>query len=297
MSISHIPQIPRLNGLGHEFKIELWGIFLKSPFSDGKILAELEFRMNENLSWSASAGRWMGVPVRLHVSLFLFVTCIFGVQAMRPAVGDGTAIVTTLCLLLAILLHEFAHLFALSNLGGHVNSIVFTPWGGNSDFSLPPNPKSQLAVSLAGPFFSGCLFALGAALLLQTNQATLSELVNPFRPSQFDAANWEVNLMKIMTWLNFQLMVVNLIPCFPFDGSNMIRSVIDGLSSEVPMERRESTILVIGHAVGLTLIGIAWFIGDYVDSPVTSGLAVVPVERNHADVRGPIFVFPSNGWR
>ena len=224
--------------------------------------------MTENLGWSASAGRWMGVPVRVHMTLFLFVALIFGVQSIYPNSGAGTAFVTTLCLLVGILLHEFAHIFALSNFGGHVNSIVLTPWGGNSDFSLPDSAKGRAIVFFAGPFFSGCLFALGATLLLQDPQLSLEQLVNPFRPSHFDAAKWELTLLKISTWVNFQLMIVNLIPCFPFDGAGLLRSLINGLTHDIPVVRRESTIMVIGYAVGLTLIGLAWFASGLVQSPI-----------------------------
>lgn len=223
--------------------------------------------MTENFCWSASAGRWVGIPVRVHVSLFLFVTLIFGVQSTTSDTGAGTAFVTMLCLFVAVLLHELAHIFALTNLGGHVNNIVFTAWGGNSDFSLPRSAKSQAIVYLTGPFFSGCLFLLGAMLLLQTDHATLRELTNPFLPNKFDPTEWEVTFIKIATWVNFQLMIVNLIPCFPFDGAGLFRSTINSLSSDVPPLRREATTMVLGYAVGFTLLGVGWFLGDY-QSPV-----------------------------
>ena len=220
--------------------------------------------MTENFCWSASIGRWVGIPVRVHISLFLFVTLIFGVQSVSEHTLVATAFVTTLCLIVAVLLHELAHIFALSNLGGHVNNIVFTPWGGNSEYSLPRSAKSQAIVYAAGPFFSGCLFFLGAMLLIQTGHSTLQELTNPFMPNRFEhGTDWEVTFLQIATWVNFQLMIVNLIPCFPFDGSGLLRSLINNLPTDVPPLRREATTMVIGYAVGFTLIGVGWFLGSY----------------------------------
>ena len=36
--------------------------------------------MAEDQVWSISVGRWFGVPVRIHVSLLLFIAMIFGVN-------------------------------------------------------------------------------------------------------------------------------------------------------------------------------------------------------------------------
>lgn len=225
--------------------------------------------MTDNLSWSASAGRWMGIPVRVHMTFFLFIAAIFAIQSNYTGQNTvGTAIVTVICLIVCILLHELAHIFALTNLGGHVNNIVFTPWGGNSEFSLPDTTRSQTMVHLAGPFFSGCLFALGACVLIQTNKAELADLIVPFRPTPFVMNQWEVSMLKIATWINFQLLAVNLIPCFPFDGSGAMRALIGRISDGVSVVRRESTLLVIGQATGLTMVGCGWFLVGYEGGPV-----------------------------
>ena len=225
--------------------------------------------MTDKISWSASAGRWMGIPVRIHVLLFLFVALIFAIQSNYPDRSVvSTAIVTSFCLLFCILVHELAHVFALTNLGGLVNNIVLTPWGGNSDFSLPEDTKGQLTVCLAGPFFNGCLFVLGATLLLQTDYSTLGELTNPFSPIAFDMNMWEVSLMKIVSWINFQLMLINLIPCFPFDGAGVMRAIVNRITTEASFVRREATLLVIGQATGWTMIGLGWILSDYHLSPI-----------------------------
>lgn len=211
----------------------------------------------------------MGIPVRVHVLFFLFIAVIFAVQANYPESDKtGTAIVTVGCLTLCVLLHELAHIFAVTNLGGHVNNIVFTPWGGNSEFSLPETTRGQVIVHLAGPFFSGCLFVLGAFLLVQTDSAKFSELIVPFKPISFIMSESPTSVLKILTWINFQIMIVNLIPCFPFDGAGAMRAIISRISDGVSVVRRESTLQVIGQATGFVIIGCGWFLASYDVGPV-----------------------------
>ncbi len=218
--------------------------------------------MTDNINWSASLGRWMGIPVRVHLLLLLFIALVFGIQSQYSSEKVLlTALATSICLIGCILLHELAHVFALTNLGGLVNNIVLTPWGGNSDFSLPEDTRARAIVQLAGPIFSGCLFVLGSVLIFQSDHSSpLRDLVNPFAPIPFYPEHREVSFLKIATWINFQLMVVNLIPCFPFDGGDLIRTLVNRISSQASLMRRESTILVIGQATGLTLIGCGWFL-------------------------------------
>ena len=118
--------------------------------------------MTENFSWSANFGRWMGIPVRIHLFLFLFVVLLFGAEWNSGGSNlnffAGTAMVTFFVLIGSILIHEMAHVFAIANLGGHVNNLLLMPWGGNSDFVLPQTPVSRTIVHLAGPFINGAIF-------------------------------------------------------------------------------------------------------------------------------------------
>lgn len=232
--------------------------------------------MSENLSWSTYAGRWMGIPVRIHLLLLLFVAVIFGAewnQSTNPNFFAGTAMVTALVLCACIILHEAAHAFALINLGGQVDQIIFTPWGGNSQYTLPETGPAKAIVYLSGPFFNGALFSLGAILLLQTEMTSFVDLINPFEPHWFNRAQWQVSVAKIFTWVNFQLMIVNMIPCYPFDGANIIRSLIETLNVDVPKYRVESAIKVMGHAVAFACIFLAWVVSQY---PVDSSLPIQP---------------------
>ena len=228
--------------------------------------------MADNFSWSANIGRWLGVPVRVHLLLFLFVAILFGSEwnysSNNANFFVGTAMVTVVVLLLSIVLHELAHVFALNNLGGHANTLVLMPWGGNSDFVLPSHGPSRALIYLSGPFANGALFALGTTLLVQSEHSTLFNLVNPFEPHWFDASNWQITLTEIVTWLNFQLFIANLIPCFPFDGAGVVRAWIVSMNTGLPKFRVESAIKLIGNAVAFASIGMAWFVRDFQVGPI-----------------------------
>lgn len=227
--------------------------------------------MTDSFYWSASAGRWMGVPVRIHFLLFIFIAVIFGVEwgYRGSQTVTGTAFVTTIVVLASLLLHELAHIFALTNLGGHVNSIVFSPWGGNSDFAYPATQRERAIVQMAGPFANGMIALLGAAVLIQgVNGVRIWELLNPFEPFAFETTQWEVPLIKIVTWVNFQLCLVNMIPCFPFDGAGVLRSLVCWINPLAPRTHTEANIRVIGHAVAFTLLGFAWLSRNFTDGPI-----------------------------
>ena len=221
--------------------------------------------MSENFSWSTNVGRWVGIPVRIHLFLFLVIAAIFGIEwNVSSSISSflfGTAMITVLVLMASILLHESAHIFALKNLGGHVNSIVLMPWGGNSEFVLPPTGRGRAIVYLAGPFANGIVFLFGTALLIQSDLSGLGNFVNPLDPHRFEPSSWHA-LIAIVTWVNFQLMLVNLIPCYPFDGAGVVRSWISAMNIDLPKLRIESAIKLIGTAVALGFIGTAWLMRD-----------------------------------
>lgn len=229
--------------------------------------------MNENNSWSAGIGRWVGVQVNIHVMFFLTVAFIFAVQwkYAHTLTHDqmGTALVTSLVLLMSVVAHEIGHMFALVNLGGgRVNQILLTPWGGNSDVELPANPWAQLIVTAAGPFVNLAIFMFSAALLLQTNMASLQDIINVLRPHSFDASAGAVSLFKIAAWVNFYLFAVNLIPCFPFDGAQLVRSSLELLELNVSKLRSECAIMVLGNGVAMGIVGLAFFLLDFDHGPV-----------------------------
>ena len=228
--------------------------------------------MNENNSWSAGVGRWMGVQVNIHVMFFLAVAFIFSVQWQYAHLISkdqiGTALITSLVLLASVIAHEVGHIFALTNLGGSTKQIVLTPWGGNSNFQLPENPWAQLIITASGPFVNFGIFLFTAVLLIQSNMGGLQDIISPMDPHSFSNSTGAVSLFKIAAWINFYLFVINLIPCFPFDGAQLVRSTLELMRLNVSKLRSESAIMVLGNGFAIGLFGLSLLLLDLHKGPV-----------------------------
>jgi len=212
--------------------------------------------MVENQSWSFSIGRWENTSLRVHMLFLLTVIVIFGAEWNNGATNQnffsGTAAVTAMALLVAVVIQQVAKAFGVICMGAEVHEIEFTPWGGNCISDLEDSSLLSVLVRSAGLFANGMLFLMGFVLLYQADQFTA---INPFRPQRFDINSPLVTVLQIFSWVNFQLFLINLITCYPFDGARIVRSAI--LSFQLPLSkyRTENAIMLIGHAFAIGLIG------------------------------------------
>ena len=204
--------------------------------------------------------------------LLLFLAVIFCVDFNSPSNAGNeilsTALVTAAILIVSIVIHELAHIFAIHNLGGSVDSVMFMPWGGNSSFEYPKQKSARLIAILAGPFVNFSIFMFGAILLLQSTDISFKAIVHPLRPHGFISGDVATSLIQIGTWINFQLLIANLLPCFPFDGAAALRTILSSFYKTVPQYRIESAVRVSGTAIAFTLVGLAWVFRDYQTGPI-----------------------------
>lgn len=226
--------------------------------------------MNTRYDWSVGIGRWMGVPIRVHLLLFLGIIGVFAIDWNQgnavPIVGTG--LVTSLVLVFSIVIHELAHLWACHSLGGMAHSVTLSPWGGNSHFEYPDRPAERMVVDGAGPFVNLAVFALSSSLLLGTGQLQLQDLLNPFRPQDFSLSEWETSFLAIVAWVNFQLFVFNLIPCYPMDGVRMLRNLFWASSPHAGPAKIEATLMAISQLVAVGLILMAVVLRDFNEGPL-----------------------------
>ena len=150
------------------------------------------------------------------------------------------------------MIHQVARAFAIRCVGAEVHEIEFMPWGGSCVTDLDASNRLAPFAHAAGLFANGMLFLMGFILLHQTDQYAA---INPFRPQHFDINDAQVSALRIFSWVNFQLVLVNLIACYPFDGAKIVRSVIANFQLPLTKYRTETAIMLIGHAFAFTLIG------------------------------------------
>lgn len=216
--------------------------------------------MRDLLSWHLYLGRWAGVQVRLH-AFFLF----FAIGALALCAGQqregllAYGASALIVLLLSVVLHEMGHCFAVRRLGGEPDQVLLWPLGGLVQSGSTHEPQYEFAVAAAGPLVSGALCVVAMPFLLAAGDGNLLVYLHPFSLPGIDAPQvWNMIAAQVL-WINFLLVVVNLLPAFPLDGARMLRSILRpsyGYRTSVVKVARVSKLV----AVGLVLL--AWLVTD-----------------------------------
>lgn len=186
--------------------------------------------MHDHASWSVGFGRWGGVHVRVHMFFFLFaaLTCYLswweGNVAGSPRV-DRLAVYALVILSASVLAHELGHWWVARRLGGRLDPLVLVPWGGLTSPRGIREPGAELLVHLAGPAAQVAACLLLAPLLVSAS-GNLPGLLHPLAPEDLTVGTTAVVLAKLTFWLNWTLLLVNLLPVFPFDGGAALRAAI-----------------------------------------------------------------------
>jgi stage IV sporulation protein FB len=181
--------------------------------------------MRELSSWSLNLGRWGGVHVRLH-ALFLAAALFVVALGVRSGVPLGYTLLGLGILFVSVLLHELGHCFAAFRLGGGADQIVLWPWGGLAPARVPHEPQCELRTALAGPLVNFVIWLTVIPALLFRETDLLALLRNPLHPhGLIDGVPWMV-VLKMTCWVNWLLVVINLLPAPPFDGGRAMRAIL-----------------------------------------------------------------------
>jgi Zn-dependent protease len=114
-----------------------------------------------------------------------------------------------------VLLHEFGHALACRQTGGQADQIVLWPFGGVAYVQAPPRPGAQLWSIVAGPLVNVVLWPviLGLGWLLGTTGVA---------PDSADFWQW----LSTLYLINIVLLIFNLLPVYPLDGGQILRSLL-----------------------------------------------------------------------
>ena len=184
--------------------------------------------------------RFSGIDVFLHWSWFL--VAIYEIQP-RPGRSSSLAsnVLEYLALFLIVLVHEFGHALACRQVGGRANRIVLWPLGGVAYVDPPPRPGATLWSIAAGPLVNVALIPVLAFMASITG----SQLWVDNYPN-FDA------LLPTVFWINVGLFAFNILPIYPLDGGQILRSLLWFVIGRGPS---------LMAATLLGLLGVAGFIG------------------------------------
>ncbi len=228
--------------------------------------------MYDSSVWSVSLGRWSGVRVRLHV--FFLLWTVATVYASTLGGGDlvWVGALSMLILFVSVLLHELGHCYAALRLGGHADQIVIGPLGGLAPVSVPHEPRYELTAALSGPIvnFAICV-AVAPLLFIWSNDALLGLMPFLAPENLIEGTLFEVTL-KLTFWINWILLLVNLLPAFPFDGGRVLRSIL------WPRVGDRQAVVWVGRAaklVALALCVAAWWM--FVREPTDAAIEAAGV--------------------
>lgn len=183
--------------------------------------------------------RLFGINVYIHWAWFL--AFMYLTSRPREYSSYGWNALEVLSLFLIVLTHEFGHQLACRQVGGKTNDIVLWPLGGVAYVSPPQRPGAQLWSIAAGPLVNVILIPVTAALVSISSHL-----------GWYDTYPDAYQLIHNIWIINLVLLIFNLLPIYPLDGGQILRSLL-----WFPFGRANS--LMIASILGF--IGVAGLIG------------------------------------
>jgi len=164
---------------------------------------------------SYSIGKIFNIPVRVHITLLMFLP-LLTVLIARRAPAEGIlrllfGLVVAVGLFGSVILHELGHSLVARSKGSRILEILLLPIGGMAKIqNLPRRPADEIQTALAGPAVSFVLGVLGIGS---------AHMIVRFNPM--------VGLLCYnLGALNIMLALFNLIPSFPMDGGRVFRAAL-----------------------------------------------------------------------
>jgi Zn-dependent protease len=158
--------------------------------------------------------RFAGVDVFLHWSWFL--VALFEINARSGRYSSvAWNVVEYLALFAVVLLHEYGHALACRQVGGTADHIVLWPLGGVAYVDPPPRPGATLWSITAGPLVNVVLLVIISIVGIAVKNLG----VWPAFPNLHA-------LMRALWYINFGLLIFNLLPIYPLDGGQILRSLL-----------------------------------------------------------------------
>ncbi len=157
--------------------------------------------------------RLLGIDVYIHWAWFL--AFLYFTSRPHAYSNYGWSALEILSLFLIVLTHEFGHALACRSVGGSANLIVLWPLGGVAYVNPPQRPGAQLWSIAAGPLVNVVLAPVLIGLVVLGRQSGWDEGF----PDAF-------LLLTNVRDINIVLLIFNMMPVYPLDGGQILRSLL-----------------------------------------------------------------------
>lgn len=212
---------------------------------------------------SIRLGNIMGIPVRIHYTLWLVFILIawslaYGYMprqypGLRVATYWAIGIASAIILFASVLIHELSHSYIAKKNGLPIARITLFFFGGVSEMTEEPHdPGLEVRMAAAGPLMSFLIAGVLGAFWY------LSEFVKAPVPV--------VAALGYGALINGALGVFNLVPAFPLDGGRVFRGSLWKRSGNLIGATRTATRVSEGLSLLMMFGGfVAIIFGDFVD--------------------------------
>jgi len=187
--------------------------------------------------------QFAGVDVYLHWCWFL-VAAFEITRRTRAYSSIAWNVLEYLSLFFSVLLHEYGHALVCRQVGGTANEIMLWPLGGMAYVSPPQRPGATLWSSAAGPLVNVQL------LLVFTPVGLIIDRSLKLAKTAHNIHSFFLALIG----MNGLLLAINLLPIYPLDGGQIIRSLLWYVLGRA---RSLMVVVVIGFAFVAGLFGLA----------------------------------------
>ena len=158
--------------------------------------------------------RIVGIDVFLHWTWFVVAVIEIGYMKNRY-MSPIWSVLEYLALFLIVLLHEFGHALACRQVGGSAHEIMLWPLGGVAYVNPPQRPGAMLWSLAAGPLVNVILLPPLGAAMFAAHMAGWAQTMP-------DAYHW----VEAVLFIDAVLLAFNLLPVFPLDGGQILRSLL-----------------------------------------------------------------------
>ncbi|HTY86743.1 MAG TPA: M50 family metallopeptidase [Candidatus Acidoferrum sp.] len=208
--------------------------------------------------------RLFGIDVYAHWMWFLLL--LARIVSHDPRYGSlARFLCAYLTLFLIVLIHEFGHALACRSVGGRANQIVLWLLGGVAYVSPPQRPGAMLWSIAAGPLVNVVLFPVFSLLWIMSHSA-----------GWFETQPGLYLYIRDVWFINTGLLVFNLMPVYPLDGGQILRSLLW---------------FIFGRARSLLIASIVGFVGVAALVALTGLLFVFSEDRTSAVLLGVMAAF------
>lgn len=164
------------------------------------------------MSGAFRLARIFGIDIFVHWS-WGFVALMEMTYRAKDFSGPFWNMLEYVALFAIVLCHELGHALACRSVGGRADQIVLWPLGGIAYVDPPERPGAVLWSIAAGPLVNVAFIPLTLVvyLVVRSNPEVSPDVVNFFLR---------------MTVINGVLLIYNLLPFYPLDGGQILRSLL-----------------------------------------------------------------------